>query len=164
MTGPRKLLAPAAAILVALYLLATLRHPPELRLLPILVGSITMIMLGLLAIPALARHFDPPRSSQRGLASTVPPPRATAVVATIAWLTGLLATLVTFGFALTTPVFIALYLRYAARVPAMRAVLASALGSLLMLGTFHFMRTALWPGLIVELLPGVVGGGVMPPF
>jgi hypothetical protein len=161
--APGKLLAPGAAVLVIVYLLATLSQPLELRLLPLLIGTITLAMLGLLSLPALARRLDRARSDRLPGLSRLAPPASAAVAATVGWLLGFLSALVLLGFTLTTPPFIALYLYHAARLPLLPAMLASAAGSLLILGAFALLRISLWPGLIPELMPGVVGGGVLPP-
>jgi len=68
------------------------------------------------------------------------------------------------GFFVATPLYMLLFFYIETRLEFVRALGLSLALSLSIWGMFYFiLKTDLWPGIILSIIPGIIGGGSLPP-
>ena len=162
-------------LFVLLLIVAGLAYPKEVKLIPYVVGFPTLFLLLFLwfgGFNSVIRHWvemdvrgnrrgeNRPGESEKGSEFTEWGP--VLIIMVWVFLTFLLVFL--FGFALISPVFIACFLIQKARMRWPIAV-ASAVFSTVLIYLFMegVINADLWCGAIPEIIPGYLGGAIIPP-
>lgn len=107
-----------------------------------------------------------PRSVGRGPESAEGgegPLPLSAIARSMGYALGFLALVFIFGFYLIPPIFIATYLILDARVPPLWAVVAGVGATVLLIGGMQAVNVDVWVGVIPEIIPGYLGGSLLPP-
>ncbi len=82
----------------------------------------------------------------------------------LAWIAGFFATTFLLGFFVSAGLFLFLFLKIEGRTPLLRAMVAGALsGVLIYFIVDKGFMLRLWPGVLPEIIPDVLGGGIIPP-
>ena len=159
---------------IALLLWAGLGYPPEVQILPLVVGVPTLSLTFVL----LVGEFHPPvmewldsalddlwggrqETSAAGREESLP--SWGPVLRMMSWAAGFFAAVFLFGMFVVPPLFIVAYLFAEARMRLAGALLASLAASTCLYAGMALLRVDLWTGSIVEVVPGVLGGGIIPP-
>jgi len=163
-------------LLVAGFTLIGFTYPQEVQIVPLWIGFPSLILLVILWVgelfPQIMHRIIAARGSSQeknsvgaaavGNSSEFTGWRPVAVV--ICWAFLYFIFVFFFGFALVSPFFIAFFLVRKAqmRVPAaaIYSVIATALIYGLMTG---LLASDLWSGAIPEIIPGILGGAIVPP-
>ena len=159
---------------ITLLLWAGLGYPPEVQVLPLVVGLPT---LGLTMV-LLVGEFHPPvmqwldsalddlwggRQETPDAAAGQPSTSWGPVLRMMAWAAGFFATVFLLGMFVVPPLFIVAYLATEARMRPAGAVLASLVASICLYAGMALLGVDLWTGSIAEIVPGILGGGIIPP-
>ena len=81
----------------------------------------------------------------------------------MSWAAGFFAAVFLFGMFVVPPLFIAAYLVAEAGMRPTGALVASLVASTCLYAGMTLLRVDLWIGSIAEVVPGVLGGGIIPP-
>jgi hypothetical protein len=161
------------ALFVLVFVVVALSFPREVRLLPLLIGSGTLIFLVALMIgefyPGAIRWMETTLDDLWGGGSGDAAPGTLetipwgGVIRIVAWILGFLAGVFLLGFFVVPPLFVALFLIVEARVMPLRATLASVIANGILFAGMAGLKVELWTGAIPEILEGYIGGGIIPP-
>jgi hypothetical protein len=162
-------------LFVILLLLTGFSYPREVRMLPFVVGFPTLLLLVILwfggLYPGVRRRIEmtvgrkkeekaDSNKGKKGEEFTDWKP----VLIVMAWVFLFFILVFFFGFALVSPVFIICFLVQKAsmrwKVSALYAVIGTVLIYLFMEG---LINADLWSGAIPEIIPGYLGGAIIPP-
>ncbi len=159
---------------IALLLWAGLGYPPEVQILPLVVGIPTLS----LTVVLLVGEFHPPvmewldsalddlwggRQETSEATKDHLLPSWGPVLRMMSWAAGFFAAVFLFGMFVMPPLFIVAYLVAEARVRWIGALLASLVASTCLYAGMALLRVDMWTGSIAEVVPGVLGGGIIPP-
>ena len=159
---------------IALLLWAGLAYPPEVQVLPLVVGLPTLA----LTIVLLAGEFHPPvmqwldsalddlwggRQETPDRAADQPATSWGPVVRMMSWAIGFFAAVFLLGMFVVPPLFIVAYLVTEARMRLAGALFASLVASTCLYAGMAFLGVDLWTGSVPEVAPGILGGGIIPP-
>ena len=159
---------------IALLLWVGLGYPAEVQILPLVVGIPTLALI----IVLLAGEFHPPvmqrldsalddlwggRQETTDPAMTQPASSWGPVLRMMSWAIGFFAAVFLLGLFAVPPLFIVAYLVTEARMRLGAALLASLVASTCLYAGMALLRVDLWTGSIAELVPGILGGGIIPP-
>lgn len=162
-------------IFVVLLLLAGLAYPKEVRMIPFVVGFPTLLLLLFLWVgninPVVGRWVEmAARGRRSGEKKSGEPSKGSEftewgrVLVIMAWVFLFFAFVFLFGFALVSPLFIALFLvrkaGFRKGTALVYAVTATILIYLFMQGV---IKADLWSGAIPSIIPGILGGAIVPP-
>lgn len=171
------------AVAVIAMLVDATSLPPLLREMPILLGWTALVLFALLllgqAYPAAIAWMDAPLQGllQDGAANkaspgdgpdTTPDKAATDTVSwppvlrVLAYIIGFWVSVFVFGLYLVPPLFIVLFLVAEAGVRVRHAILSTLIACALLFAGLHLLEINLWVGVVPEMVPGIVGGAVMP--
>lgn len=159
---------------IALLLWAGLGYPPEVQILPLVVGVPTLS----LTVVLLVGEFHPPvmewldsalddlwggrqETSETGKGESLP--SWGPVLRMMGWAAGFFAAVFVFGMFVVPPLFIVAYLVAEARMRLTAALLASLVASTCLYAGMALLRVDLWTGSIAEVVSGLLGGGIIPP-
>ena len=161
-------------IFVLLFILTGMFYPKEVRLIPYVVGFPTLVLLLFLWIggfnPVVKRWVEIATRGQRGgekkSESSAKESEFTEwrpVLIVMAWVFPFFILVFLFGYALMSPIFIACFLIRKAGmrwpIAVASAIFSTALIFLLMEG---LIDADLWCGAIPEIIPGWLGGAIIP--
>ena len=159
---------------VALLLWAGLGYPPEVQVLPLVVGVPTLA----LTIVLLVGEFHPPvmqwldsaldelwggRRETPDVAAGQSSTSWRPVLRMMAWAIGFFAAVFLLGLFAVPPLFIVAYLVTEARMRLSAALFASLVASTCLYAGMALLGVDLWTGSIAEIVPGILGGGILPP-
>ncbi len=162
----------AVAVIAMLVEAATL--PPTLREIPNLLGWTVLVLFALLLVgevcPAAIAWMDTPleglwqggdmkEGGPGGVPDAVP---WSSVLRVLAYIVGFWALVFVFGLYLVPPLFIILFLVAEAGVRLRHAVLSALVACSFLFAGLHLLKIDLWSGVVPEIVPGIVGGTVMP--
>lgn len=171
------------AVAVIAMLVDATSLPPTLREVPNLLGWSALVLFALLLVgdvyPAATAWMDTPleelwqggeankagpgggpdTASSNKAKSALPWP---SVLRVLAYIVGFWVLIFVFGLYLVPPLFIVLFLVVEAGVRLRHAVLAALIACVLLYAGLHLLQIDLWVGLVPEIVPGIVGGAVMP--
>ena len=171
----------AVAVIAMLVEAASL--PPTLREVPNLLGWAALVLFAVLLVgevyPAATAWLDRPLEElwQGGEANKAGPgggPDAASnnkakdalpwpsVLRVLAYVVGFWALIFLFGLYLVPPLFIVLFLVVEAGVLLRHAVLATLIACAFLYAGLHLLKIDLWVGVVPEIVPGIVGGAIMP--
>ena len=159
---------------ITLLLWAGLGYPPEVQILPMVVGLPTLSLTFVL----LVGEFHPPvmewldsalddlwggrqETSEANKDQLLP--SWGPVLRMMSWAAGFFAAVFLFGMFVVPPLFIVAYLVAEARMRLTGALLASLVASTCLYAGMALLRVDLWTGSIAEVVPGILGGGILPP-
>ena len=160
---------------ITLLLWAGRGYPPEVQILPLVVGvpslSLTVVLLVGEFHPPVMEWLDSAlddlwggRQEASGISSGGDPlPSWGPVLRMMGWASGFFAAVFLFGMFVVPPLFIVAYLVTEARMRPPAALLASLVASGCLYAGMAFLRVDLWTGSIGEVAPGILGGGIIPP-
>lgn len=159
---------------ITLLLWTGLGYPPEVQVLPLVVGLPTLA----LTLVLLVGEFHPPvmqwldsalddlwggRRETPGAGADQPAASWGPVVRMMGWSAGFFAAVFLLGMFVVPPLFIVAYLVVEARMRPSRALLASFAASICLYGGMALLGVDFWSGSIAEVVPGILGGGIIPP-
>lgn len=159
---------------IALLLWVGLGYPREVQILPLVVGLPTLA----LTIVLLAGEFHPPimqrldsalddlwggRQDSSDPTAIQPASPWRPVVRMMAWAIGFFAAVFLLGLFAVPPLFIVAYLVTEARMRLAAALFASLVASTCLYAGMALLGVDLWTGSIAEIVPGILGGGIIPP-
>jgi len=171
------------AVTVIAMLVDAASLPPLLREMPILLGWTVLVLFALLLLgqvfPAAITWMDAPLqgllqdgaankpspgegpdvASGNGATDVVPWP---PVLRVLAYIIGFWALVFLFGLYLVPPLFIVFFLMVEAGVRLRNAVLATLIACALLFAGLQLLKIDLWCGVVPEIVPGIVGGAIMP--
>lgn len=181
-TGTFVWVAVMAVAVIAMLVDAT-SLPPILRQMPTLLGSAVLVLFVLLLVgeaypPAIA-WMDAPLENlwqdgeakkggpgevpdtalESGAANVVPWP---SVLRVLAYIVGFWALVFLLGLYLVPPFFIIFFLVAEANVRLRPAVMSALVACAFLFTGLHLLEIELWVGVAPQILPGIVGGAVMP--
>ncbi len=162
---------------LGLFVLACLIEAPDLpatlRIAPYLVGGMTLTLICLLLAgnfwPGLLRWTETALQDLWGSAKEGPaipaeqPPPWPAIGKSMGYAAGFLGFSFLFGFIFVPPVFLSLYLIVEAKAPAVWAILSGVAATALLMTGMHLVHIDVWVGAIPEIIPGLLGGSIIPP-
>lgn len=148
--------------------------PFEVRITPLMVGSVSLLFLVLLVVgefhPTLlewteatledlwgGRQKRNHRIKSGGRNADWP-----SVLKILIYIFGFWLAVFLIGLAVVPPLFIAIFLIFEADVKIRYATFAALLACLLIIGSLNLMNVDIWAGVIPELIPGYIGGSIMP--
>lgn len=164
----------ALGLFVLACLVETRNLPPALQIASYLAGFITLALIVLLAAgrfrPELLRWTETALQDLWGGsnkdAATLPPEEAPpwpAIAKSMGYAVGFLGFSFLLGLVLVPPIFLSLYLIVEAKVPAIWAVLSGVVATALLMTGMHLVHIDVWVGAIPEIIPGLLGGSIIPP-
>jgi len=104
------------------------------------------------------RSKDPIRDDKTGSINSV------CVFQVIAWLIGFFVLILLIGFMFSIPIFLLTFLIFQGRTKWLNGVVVTA--GVCVLLYFSFLKALaidVWPGMLPEIIPGILGGGIIPP-
>ena len=147
--------------------------PPTLQIATYLAGCITLALICLLLAgsfwPGLLRWTETALQDLWGSGKEAPTtpaeehPPWPAIAKSMGYALGFLGFSFLFGFVFVPPIFLSLYLIVEARVPALWAVLSGVIATALLMTGMHMVHIDAWAGAIPEIIPGLLGGSIIPP-
>ncbi len=161
--------------LVALFVVAASGYVRGVRLVPLVVGVPTLILLLLLLLgefrPSLMQVMEKVIDSTWGGGKTATPgqedsrnaPPWSAVLRILGWTSGFFAALFLFGYYLIPVVFTTAFLIGEAGVKFFRAAILSLSIGVVLYSGLALLKVDLWTGAIPEIIPGYLGGSIIPP-
>jgi uncharacterized membrane protein YfcA len=162
-------------IFVAVLLIDVRDLPPEVRIVPTLVGTATMVILVVLLIGAFRPEilswtestmedlWGGGQRKQRPPDTAEEQPPWSAVLLMMGYAIGFLVAMGLFGYVVVPPFFIVLFLVREARVGVLRAIVVALVTTAGVYGGMRFLQVDIWAGAIPEIIPGILGGAVLPP-
>jgi hypothetical protein len=169
MTTPR-VFTTLMLIFVAAVLISGTQYERNVRLVPYVVGFPTLILVFVLWLGELRPTWKlrGSRSPQEG--TKVDTGKDTdftswgPAVNTLGWIFVFFVIIFLFGFFVATPVFLAAFLYRKARLSPLKAVLIAVLTTLVACGFVQgLIGIGLWLGAVPQIIPGFVGGSIVPP-
>jgi putative tricarboxylic transport membrane protein len=160
------------ALGVAVFLVGALSFPDRVQILPLLTGSGTLLLLlGLVASTLLPRlkHWrgSAPQEDSGNDADTPATgpdePPWPVVLRFAVYIMGFFAAVFMFGFFLVPPFVVALFLIYEADVPRRWAILSAVIASFSLYAGMVLLNVDMWTGALPEIVPGLIGGSIIPP-
>ena len=159
---------------ITLLLWAGLGYPPEVQILPLVVGvptlSLTMVLLVGEFCPPVMEWLDSALDDLWGGRQETSEankdqilPSWGPVLRMMSWAAGFFAAVFLFGMFVVPPLFIVAYLVAEARMRLTGALLASLVASTCLYAGMALLRVDLWTGSIAEVVPDILGGGILPP-
>ena len=161
-------------IFVLLLILTGLAYPKEVRMIPYVVGFPTLLLLLFLWVggfnPVVRRWVEmAARGQKRGgkdLGRPEKEPEFTEwgpVLIVMAWVFPFFIFVFLFGFALTSPIFMACFLNRKADMRWPAAIVYALVAVVCIYGLMEGVINAdLWCGAIPEIIPGWLGGAIIP--
>jgi len=162
-------------LFVVVLLVTAQDFPEDVRLVPFVIGIPTVLLFIILLIG----EFYPPLmewmesiledlwgGKRKGAAVESVSQEVTSwssVFRVMAWTVAFFVLVFFLGFFLVPPVFIAAFLIMEAGVRPFRAIVASLITSIALDSGMFFLKVGLWMGAIPEIIPGFVGGSIIPP-
>lgn len=165
----------AALIFVVVLLLTAFTYPKEVRMMPFVVGFPTLVLLVTLRLgsfyPGILRRLEHVLGEGKGKEKDLSQRKKDTeftdwkpVLNIMAWVFLFFVFVFVFGFALVSPVFMACFLNRKAGMGWLKAglyaVVAVVLIYMCMEGLIH---ADLWCGAIPTVIPGFLGGSIIPP-
>ncbi|HSM42698.1 MAG TPA: hypothetical protein VK862_18250 [Afifellaceae bacterium] len=158
---------------LAIFTFGSLSYVTELRTMPLIFGVAGILLLLLLLagnhIPALrgiSRAGSPSVSAPPGGGEKATPnsaePEWRDVLKVMAYMVGFWVAILFFGLTVTVPLLIAGFLIFEARVRAGYAILSGLIAVVVMVLSLNVMGIDVWPGIMPEIIPDYLGGGLMP--
>lgn len=159
---------------IALLLWAGLGYPPEVQVLPLVVGVPTLALTVVLLVgefhPPVMQWLDSALDELWGGRQETPDAAAEQsstswgpVVRMMTWAAGFFAAVFLLGMFVVPPLFIVAYLVTEARMHPVHALVASIAASVCLYGGMALLGVDLWTGSVTEVVPGLLGGGIIPP-
>ncbi len=158
---------------LAVFTFSSLSYVTELRTMPLIFGTAGILLLLILLagnhVPALrgiGRAGSPtvsgPPGSGEKPAAKGPEPEWRDVLKIMAYMVGFWVAILFFGLTVTVPLLIAGFLILEAGVRAGYAILSGLIAVVVMVLSLNVMGIDVWPGIMPEIIPDYLGGGLMP--
>ncbi len=167
----------AFGVLMLLMVVGAFSFPQQVRLVPILIGVFTFVLFLLLVLgefwPAFLEVAEAnledlwggrrARKEASGLGlRPEDTPAWSDVLRIIGYIVAFWGLVLVFGLFLVPPVLIAAYLIVEARVTTVKAIAVSCAFCGIVFAGLVLLNVDIWLGIAPELVPGFVGGGIMP--
>jgi hypothetical protein len=157
------------ALFVGIFVLASLQYRREVALVPLVIGIPTLVLLFTLMIDVFHRARKRPREFDLDNMEDTQDTNATStpwwpVVRIMAWILVFYGMVFFFGFLAIFPWFITAFLIAEGKRRWYTSLVLSLLTTLaLYLGVSVLFEVDLWAGAIPEVIPGILGGSIIPP-
>lgn len=163
------------SLFVVVLLVTALQYLREVRVVPFVIGIPTLFLLFILLIgefyPSVMQWMESTLEDlwggkTRGSGAGVRSEDMTSwwsILGIVGWAVVFFVLVFFLGFYLVPPLFIAVFLTVEAEVPLHRAILSSLITSAALYGGMALLRVDLWSGAIPEIIPGLLGGAIIPP-
>ena len=134
---------------------------PAQQMIPLIVAVFTLICLfATLGVDLFSKRSLGDSISNKNLEDQPWP----AVLQLMGWIVLYLIFIFILGFLLANLIFVFAYLLKRAKLDWSKAMIFSAIVTAAMYGFFNLaLKVDLWPGVVPELIPKVLGGGNLPP-
>lgn len=158
---------------LSVFTFGSLSYVTELRTMPLIFGIAGILLLLLLLagnhVPALrgiSRAGSPSVSAPPGggekPAAKSAEPEWRDVLKIMAYMVGFWVAILVFGLTVTVPLLIAGFLIFEARVRVGYAIMSGLVAVVVMVLSLNLMGIDVWPGIMPEIIPDYLGGGLMP--
>lgn len=167
----------AFGVLMLLMVAEAFSFPQQVRLMPVLMGVITFVLFLLLLLgefwPAIVEVAESNiediwggRRSRKKMSGRGRFPKETPawsdVLRIIGYIVAFWGLVLVLGLFLVPPVLISAYLIVEARVPTVKAIAVSYAFCGVLFTGLVLLNVDIWLGIAPELVPGFIGGGIMP--
>lgn len=144
------------ALFVVIVLTGSFEYRTELRTIPVVVAIPTLILL----ISILVRDFVS-KTKERVEGDNV---KQKFVIRIMGWMVLFSGAILCLGFFVSVPLFVFVFLLTEAQLRWSSSIIASVVitGAFLIIFCLG-LKITLWPGIIPEVLPKILGGGLLPP-
>jgi len=163
------------AAVIILMLFEAQSFPTNVKVTPLILGGTTLGLFALLMAgefyPPIIKWMEPaiedllegekPRSmniEDNSSAETPWPP----VLRIMIYIVGFWILVVFFGLIIIPPLFIIYFLAVEARVRLRNAILSSSIACVIFITGLSLLRVEMWLGTIPEVIPGILGGSILP--
>jgi len=163
-------------VFVGLLLYTGFKYPKEVRIVPFIVGMPTLILLLVLIVgefyPGLLRGVEfAIEGLFGGKSQTCDTKKINGeftgwrpTLTIMAWIILYYGFTFLLGFILVSPIFIALFLIVKAEIKWPAALFYTAISvALLFAGLISVLKVDIWAGAIPAIIPGIIGGSIIPP-
>ena len=162
-------------LFVIVVILTGFKYPKEVRMIPFVAGFPTLFLLLVLWIggfyPSMIHWIEDAMGEQRGEKKDLKKVKKSTeftewkpVLIVMAWVFLFFIFVFLFGFALISPVFIACFLIRKAGMHRPAAIVYALVAMTCIYGLMEGIINAdLWCGAIPEVIPGFLGGAIIPP-
>ena len=162
-------------LFVANLLWVASQYPRDVRLVPMVIGIPTLFLFFILLLgefyPTLMSWMESTLQDlwggkAAGADVEVAPSEMTpwsSVIRVMAWGTGFFVLVFFLGYFVVPPFFVAAFLVKEAEVRPLNAIFISLGLCIALFGGLTLLRIDLWVGAIPEIIPGYLGGGIIPP-
>lgn len=159
---------------LAIFTAGSLSYVAELRTMPLIFGVGGILLLVLLLAgnryPAIRRLGEAglprPMAGVKDGKADAPAggsePQWRDALKIMAYMVGFWVAILFFGLTVIVPLLIAGFLIFEAGVRVRNAILSGLIAVALMVLSLNFMGIDVWPGIIPEIVPDYLGGGLMP--
>lgn len=156
-------------LMVGAMLAAATGYPEGVRIFPFWVGFPTLLLLLYLSMVKL---WPQARLSGKGVPEDGAAEKAfedtdasawKPILRTIVWITAYYVLILVIGFFAATPLWLTAFFIRQSRLSPVRSVLAAGVSSYVVIRSVEAFGIIIWPGAIPKLIPGILGGGVIPP-
>jgi len=167
-------------VLILCMVVSAVTFSPKARQIPLLIGIPTLLMLAFVIVIERFPQLKMLRLLEVGLetlwsrgshekvsglpAASAVEDELSRVWAIVSWLALLVGLVYLVGFLVAIPLFVLAYFVVSVQLNWSKAVLFTILfWALVYLVFYTALRVELWPGMIPELIPDILGGGIEPP-
>ncbi|MDW7738750.1 MAG: tripartite tricarboxylate transporter permease [Bacillota bacterium] len=158
---------------VLLIMAVSFQYGERARMVPLLVSSGTLVLLlGLLVghfFPELMKRMEVGlddmlggSSKQKCDAEEKEQTAIGSVLRIIFWIVGLATIIFLFGLPVSIPLLLLAFLLFEGKVVWWKALLIAAVGSVIFFVALNYLGVRLWLGAIPRLIPGILGGSIIP--
>ena len=158
---------------LAVFTFGSLSYVTELRTMPLIFGIAGILLLILLLVgnyvPAMRGlgRAGTPSVSVSAAGGEKPEtksaePKWSDVLKIMAYMIGFWVAILVFGLTVTVPLLIAGFLIFEAKVKIRNAILSGLIAVVVMILSLNLMGIDVWPGIMPEIVPDYLGGGLMP--
>lgn len=157
-------------LLVVATMIATGAHyPADVRIVPFVVGIPTLAILFLLLLGyifperrpfssiRLLEKINQERSDNREFTGWG------QALNTLGWLLAYYILIFIFGFIVVTPIFLSVFFYQKTDLNLKKSVLIALVSSFLIIRFVESLGTDLWLGAVPKIIPGILGGSIIPP-
>lgn len=157
-------------VMVGAMLAAATQYPIGVRVFPLWVGFPTLFLLLYLLFKDVCPHWKFPGRKR-------PPGEAPAekvyedfdatawrpILITTGWITAYYLLILVVGFFVATPLWLTAFFLWESGLSPVKSILSAAVSSYAVIRSVEAFGIAVWPGAIPKIIPGILGGGIIPP-
>ena len=165
------------AAVIILMLFEAQSFPTNVKVTPLILGGATLVLFALLMAgefyPPIIKWMEPAiedllkgenpqnKAIEENSSEEIPWP---PVLRIMFYISGFWILVVLFGLIIIPPVFIIYFLAVEARVRLRNAIISSSIACTIFITGLSLLRVEMWLGTIPEIIPGILGGSILPDF